>query len=179
MEIGILNHAVDMARMQNIPVYWDINDFVNIYSNIGYHIKINLDPDSSINIGQVDKIKYYLITLLYNYTLLNSLEKLSFWKNLPDVIKNKIKSEFPIIDPMILGKQNFQVLNPYLNQHILEEIKLKSEQVMHVKFSRMYKCNKCGESKTHMRELQTRSGDEGGTLFISCIVCGSTWRDYG
>ncbi|AFM98064.1 transcription elongation factor S-II [Encephalitozoon hellem] len=39
----------------------------------------------------------------------------------------------------------------------------------------MFKCNKCGERKCSYRQLQTRSGDEPMTTFVTC-ECGNKWR---
>ena len=42
--------------------------------------------------------------------------------------------------------------------------------------SDMFKCNKCGKSKTKYWEMQTRSADEPMTIFIRCLNCGKEWR---
>ncbi|ADM11304.1 transcription elongation factor S-II [Encephalitozoon intestinalis ATCC 50506] len=39
----------------------------------------------------------------------------------------------------------------------------------------MFKCSKCGERKCSYRQLQTRSGDEPMTTFVTC-ECGNKWR---
>jgi DNA-directed RNA polymerase subunit RPC12/RpoP len=43
-------------------------------------------------------------------------------------------------------------------------------------FVTLYKCGKCGERKTTVHELQTRSADESMTLFITCFNCKHRWR---
>lgn len=40
----------------------------------------------------------------------------------------------------------------------------------------LYKCFKCGEKKCQVRLLQTRSADEPMTNFITCLVCGHTFK---
>ncbi len=40
----------------------------------------------------------------------------------------------------------------------------------------VYKCRKCGGSKTTQKEMQTRSADEPMTLFITCVECGNGWK---
>jgi len=42
--------------------------------------------------------------------------------------------------------------------------------------SDMFKCRKCGKSKTRYWEMQTRSADEPMTIFIRCLNCGKEWR---
>lgn len=39
----------------------------------------------------------------------------------------------------------------------------------------MFKCSRCGERKCSYRQLQTRSGDEPMTTFVTC-ECGNKWR---
>lgn len=43
----------------------------------------------------------------------------------------------------------------------------------------MYQCRKCKSRECHYYELQTRSGDEPSTLFITCLACGNRWRMEG
>lgn len=42
--------------------------------------------------------------------------------------------------------------------------------------SDMFKCRRCGKSKTRYYEMQTRSADEPMTVFIRCLNCGKEWR---
>jgi DNA-directed RNA polymerase subunit M/transcription elongation factor TFIIS len=42
--------------------------------------------------------------------------------------------------------------------------------------SDMFKCRRCGKSKTRYWEMQTRSADEPMTVFIRCLNCGKEWR---
>jgi DNA-directed RNA polymerase subunit M/transcription elongation factor TFIIS len=40
----------------------------------------------------------------------------------------------------------------------------------------MFKCRRCGKSRTRYWEMQTRSADEPMTIFIRCLNCGKEWR---
>ena len=40
----------------------------------------------------------------------------------------------------------------------------------------VYKCRKCGGSKTTQQEMQTRSADEPMTIFITCLDCDNQWK---
>jgi DNA-directed RNA polymerase subunit M/transcription elongation factor TFIIS len=42
--------------------------------------------------------------------------------------------------------------------------------------SDMFKCRRCGKSRTRYWEMQTRSADEPMTIFIRCLNCGKEWR---
>lgn len=37
-------------------------------------------------------------------------------------------------------------------------------------------CRKCGSRKISKRSLQTRSGDEGATIFYHCVTCKTRWK---
>lgn len=55
------------------------------------------------------------------------------------------------------------------------------EKVQHEDFSDLVEegeivCRKCGSRKISKRSLQTRSGDEGATIFYHCVVCKSRWK---
>ena len=39
-----------------------------------------------------------------------------------------------------------------------------------------FTCSKCKSRKTSFYEVQTRSADEGMTLFIACLSCGKRWK---
>lgn len=39
-------------------------------------------------------------------------------------------------------------------------------------------CPKCGNNEAYTWIVQTRSGDEGGTVFYRCTKCKYTWRIY-
>ena len=41
------------------------------------------------------------------------------------------------------------------------------------------KCKKCNSKNVHVMSKQTRSADEGTTLFFTCLDCGYVWRRNG
>lgn len=49
---------------------------------------------------------------------------------------------------------------------------VKAETITHVI------CPKCGNDTAYTWIVQTRSGDEGPTVFYRCTKCGYTWRVY-
>lgn len=40
-------------------------------------------------------------------------------------------------------------------------------------------CPKCGHTEASWWLQQTRSVDEAPTLFLRCVACGYSWREYG
>lgn len=195
IESGILDASIDMARTRNIPVYWDSNSFIEQYSNVGYNVKINLDVDSSVNSNKDKKTRYYLISGICDYITKSyliekykknyeiSLEQIRLKRSFnlldfPKEIFNRIMGFIPTIHPRELGKMNPLELNPYINQVFIDELSIRGQQTVKIKYSKLYTCAECGNKKCQMRELQTRSFDEGGTLFITCLVCANEWRHY-
>lgn len=41
----------------------------------------------------------------------------------------------------------------------------------------VFECRKCGGNKTVSTQVQTRSGDESMTNFVTCIVCKNRWTE--
>ena len=39
-----------------------------------------------------------------------------------------------------------------------------------------YKCNKCGNRKCTVYQLQTRGADEPMTTFVNCLICGGSFK---
>ena len=69
-----------------------------------------------------------------------------------------------------------QQLNPKKWDDVTTKLAIieKKKEVKH--YSDLYKCFKCGEKKTVVRQGQTRSADEPMTNFITCVVCGEQWK---
>jgi DNA-directed RNA polymerase subunit M/transcription elongation factor TFIIS len=70
-------------------------------------------------------------------------------------------------------------LNPEKHAEIINKIKEK-DKVMFEKQkgvgSKHFKCGKCKEKDVSVTTAQTRSGDEGITLFLTCNNCGNQWK---
>lgn len=84
------------------------------------------------------------------------------------------------IKPHELAFMSHQELNP---ERWDELIRLKSirdknkyEQNMEAATD-SFKCRKCRSTKCTYYELQTRSADEPMTIFITCLECGTKWKN--
>lgn len=172
IERSIVNASIDMATHKNIPKYWDDVSFVDLYSNISYNIKINIDPESSVLCDKSDDIKFHQIEQIYNSSL---LEALITKKYITNDISNILKDYIPTIDLNKIGYMNSFDLNPKINEPYFIEKRKREQEKLASKFSTMYKCDRCGEKKTDIQEVQRRSSDEGSTLQITCLVCGAAW----
>lgn len=171
IESGILDATVDKANERNIQSYWEGLQFREQYGNISYPIKLNLDPNSSVNKNKPDHIRYYLINKICAYMRLLMFRKHFGLSDQAMVVMGK-----RLMNPELLGYQNSLNLNPYINEKYVTELRLRADENIQVKSSQLYKCAQCGNKKTLIKEKQTRAGDEGGTLFITCIVCGTRWK---
>lgn len=144
------NSAINIAEEKSISQYWENEDFVDIYSNVGYQVKINLSPKSHVG----DK---YLITNIISY----------------------IKTGKGI-NPENLGFMKPEELCPSKSEKDREEIRIRYKQKIKKKTTEMYQCPNrgCRARNAEYEVIQTRSGDEGGTQFLTCVTCGQDWKIY-
>jgi len=74
---------------------------------------------------------------------------------------------------------SYQELFPEHSKQFLDE-KFKREKLMYEEkqesMTDQFKCGRCKQRKCTYYELQTRSADEGMTIFITCLNCGWRWR---
>jgi DNA-directed RNA polymerase subunit M/transcription elongation factor TFIIS len=42
-------------------------------------------------------------------------------------------------------------------------------------FTAIVKCRRCGSEEVTWEEKQTRSADEGATIFVACVTCRNRW----
>ena len=52
-----------------------------------------------------------------------------------------------------------------------------SKRESYLAVSTLFECPKCSATRSTYRQLQTRSGDEGSTLFVHCLECGADWKE--
>ena len=81
-----------------------------------------------------------------------------------DVIKKEYDDSLSYFDRMI-----------YEKERIYDNKKLRLITHVNEPVSGIHKC-KCGCEKVYSYELQTRSGDEGMTVFLQCSDCGKKWK---
>jgi DNA-directed RNA polymerase subunit M/transcription elongation factor TFIIS len=81
-----------------------------------------------------------------------------------DIIKKEYDDSLSYFDRMI-----------YEKERIYDNKKLRLITHVNEPVSGIHKC-KCGCEKVYSYELQTRSGDEGMTVFLQCSDCGKKWK---
>uniref|UniRef100_A0A6C0E7N8 TFIIS-type domain-containing protein n=1 Tax=viral metagenome TaxID=1070528 RepID=A0A6C0E7N8_9ZZZZ len=86
------------------------------------------------------------------------------------------------IDPYQVSFMSSDDLHPEHHLELREQLK-KKEKVQFEKRktigSTQYKCGKCGQRDVSIATAQTRSADEGITLFVSCNNCPNEWKMGG
>tara|TARA_B110001452_G_C15239509_1_gene429155 strand:+ start:1806 stop:2327 length:522 start_codon:yes stop_codon:yes gene_type:complete len=78
-----------------------------------------------------------------------------------------------------LAYMTHQELRPDLWDELIELKKIKDENKFSPKIEAStddFTCFKCKSKKCTFYQLQTRSGDEPMTTFVTCIDCGNRWR---
>jgi len=187
IEKGCHSANIDKAINKNVPRYWEDQQFQEQYSSIVYRVSMNIDPESSVNKTQPADKKRFLISKIHSvamlvwlleydlmYGSLNSVDhRQNTWITLND------STYVNIIELRKIGYMNNYDLNPHINASYKQQIKLRSEQYVEEKTNKMYPCPQCKVRDARCRQIQTRSGDEGYTLFLTCKGCGFCWRIYG
>jgi DNA-directed RNA polymerase subunit M/transcription elongation factor TFIIS len=95
-----------------------------------------------------------------------------------DAILDGITSGAPV--PEVVARTPAET-KPEIWKDLIREKKIRDEAygAKPVANTSMYLCKKCGNRECHYYGLQTRSGDEPMTIFITCLTCGSRWRTEG
>ena len=79
--------------------------------------------------------------------------------------------DVPFMSPTEMFPENWQEL-------AMEQLKRETAALEGSKEEgcELFKCHRCGKSRTRYFEMQTRSADEPMTVFIRCLNCGKEWR---
>lgn len=80
------------------------------------------------------------------------------------------------IDPYDIANLSSIELYPQASEVERNEIKIRQEQKVPKKVSRIYTCSKCRNNETIYQEYQARSSDEASTKSIKCVHCDHVWR---
>lgn len=83
------------------------------------------------------------------------------------------------IKPHEIGSMTHQEMSPKKWQKLIEEKKIRDENKYVPKLEAStdnFTCRKCKSKECSYYQLQTRSGDEPMTTFVTCIKCGNRWK---
>jgi DNA-directed RNA polymerase subunit M/transcription elongation factor TFIIS len=122
----------------------------------------------------INNLDQNIITAIYNdkvADIMINLDKNSYVNNntlLPTITSGAI-------DPQLIAFLSPQQLHPARWDDILSKKRYAEDAENNMATTDIYKCKKCGEKKSRITELQTRSADECSTKFITCMVCYNTF----
>ena len=99
-------------------------------------------------------------------------------KNTNGVVNNTFRDNIlnNIINPQYIAFMSPSQINPDKWQYIINKKKYKELCENNMEYTDIYKCYKCGESKTKITQAQTRGADEPMTTFVTCVVCFNTFK---
>jgi len=84
-----------------------------------------------------------------------------------------ISSDTSLIEGTILEKRETERENK--RNRFEQMLKDKYDAIDDVKVKSVAKCRKCNSQDITWQEKQTRSADEGATLFVTCNACKNRW----
>ena len=111
-----------------------------------------------------DKVYELLCNLDSDNKIFNKQLLLDIKSNKDDYIKN-----IPYMQSHELNKEAWD--------KIVKKLKLKEHKKYNIAATDAYKCGKCGEKQCKVTQMQTRSADEPMTVFVTCLVCGNTFKN--
>lgn len=173
LEIGVNNCAFDKATMRKIPQVWNDSRYVELYSNIGFNLKINLDITSSVNARLPESYQSYLANMIINWTLIDLIEGV-----FGPTCASLIGAYIPYVSPRSCAYLEGDMMNPYPSKKYLDEIHLREQQKVATKFTEMYPCPRCGVRRATYFAFQGRGLDEDNTLHITCDACSFSWKKH-
>lgn len=122
------------------------------------------------------KLNDDLVAAVYNDKLYNLCVNLDLentrienYTLLPNVLNGSI-------DPYFLSFLSPEQLHPKRWSDVVTKSNLRDKAKYEVNTTDIYKCKKCGEKKSKISQLQTRSLDEPVTIYVVCLVCYNTFR---
>lgn len=113
------------------------------------------------------------------------LDKLNFLLTNLDMTNNKINNKTfrnkilsKQINPKYIAFLSPAQIHPEKWHHLIHKKAYIEQRENNIAYSNDHKCKKCGESKSKVTQIQTRSADEPMTTFIICLVCHNAYKFY-
>ena len=80
------------------------------------------------------------------------------------------------INPSEVAFMSPSQMHPQKWQYWIKKKEYMEWRENNIAYSDAYQCGKCKERKCKVTQLQTRSADEGATIYVSCMVCHHTFK---
>jgi len=99
-------------------------------------------------------------------------------KNVPKINNLTLKKNLlnGKINPNYVAFLSPQQIHPEKWDYYIKKKENIEQRENSISYSDAYKCYKCGESKSRVRQSQTRCADEPMTTFVTCLVCHNTFK---
>jgi len=123
-----------------------------------------------------DNVRFKQLYVEKARSVLSNIDESSYVNNKRLLQRCKEKEFFPH-DIAFMNPEN---VHPDVWKTSIDAMMKKYENAYEnkvVAMTNMFKCGKCKKRECTFYELQTRSGDEGTTIFIRCVNCGNSWRE--
>lgn len=107
----------------------------------------------------------------YNNLIHEKAHELDYTENqylVPRVVNGEI-------NPYRVGQMTPEEANPVCNVELQQKAIERKNQIIKLKESDAYQCEKCEKRKVNVVPVQLRSGDEGKDLKVNCLYCGFDW----
>lgn len=95
-----------------------------------------------------------------------------------NVITNKVTQNLNFILEKKV-KPELMAFADFIDNSLQEKLKLRINQKIKTKINTMYKCRNCNKKEVVVKQIQTRSLDEGFNSSITCQFCGYHWITRG
>jgi DNA-directed RNA polymerase subunit M/transcription elongation factor TFIIS len=149
----------EQAKDMEIGIYnWTIqysekNKIIKNWKNSRFN-KLYLEKSRSV-LANIDKSSY-----VQNNRLLDRLSEKEFLPH--DIPYMKPENAFPERWKETIDSYMKKYKNAYEKQDVV--------------VSSLFRCGKCKKKECTYYTQQTRSGDEGETVFVKCMNCGNAWK---
>jgi DNA-directed RNA polymerase subunit M/transcription elongation factor TFIIS len=169
IEKSCYNSTIENAQKNNVIKNWNNSGFLNLYQIIIRRVAENIDTTSNIP-GNTLAIRIFdTVNIMEIHKLLTKISQTA----------NKICKTIKTVNIKLIGFMDSYQLNPVACKGEKEIVRMRGRQRIHIKVSNMYTCSKCTGKESRVVRQQTRSGDEGYTYKIICVICGHEMTKNG
>ncbi|MDB4342670.1 hypothetical protein OAA07_00320 [bacterium] len=168
-------------RIVDNPSEFRANIVVKLFDIIGDNkITTNLEKgilNYSIDVSNKQNIVKKWDNEFFVIIYTERLRTIMFNLNKNDALLQQIKNKE--IKPHKLAFMTHQEMNPDKWTPLIEDKKIRDKNMYNPQIDANtdnFTCGKCKSKRCSYYQLQTRSGDEPMTTFVTCIDCGSRWK---
>lgn len=119
----------------------------------------------------------YCYTNDYGVSYINATYRDKYCNIVQGINDNELLKTKILTNKMGLKQMAFLLpsqLYPEKWECFIEKQRCIKERESNIVYTDAYKCYKCGEAKSKIVLVQTRSADEPMTMYIICLICGNT-----